>query len=119
MLLMPGPVFEMLLPGFGTEAEPPPVLFHHLDRAACHLRSVGVAEREPAVISSEFMKDIRPMRIGADAPCGIEGFRVEVGDTEAESGGGLEAAGRECAFVWRAGRKDIRVGRRGFPRTGR
>lgn len=53
---------------------PPPVEFHQRDRAACHRRSAGVDDNEPAVISSPFMKESRPIRIVDTLQAGLKDF---------------------------------------------
>lgn len=55
-------------------ALPPPVVFHHLERAASQRRSGSGREREPVVISSEVMKDIRPIRMVETSQAGLKDF---------------------------------------------
>ena len=61
--MLPTPFGVGCMPGEGLEADPPPVVFHHLDRAAYHLLSDSDAPMLPVVISSLVMNDISPMSI--------------------------------------------------------
>lgn len=82
MFAIPGPfLLEMLLPATGEEEmEPPPVLFHHFDLAACHFRSIVEEDKDPAVISSEFMNDINPIKIVLTDHAGLKdlGWKSEI-----------------------------------------
>lgn len=60
------------LPFVGLVEEPPPVEFHHLDRAASHFRSFSPALKLPVVISSLVMKLIRPINIVLTSHAGLK-----------------------------------------------
>jgi hypothetical protein len=72
--MLPTPFAVACTPGTGLEAEPPPVEFHHLDLAACHLRSVSVALTLPVVISSLVINDINPINIVDTSHAGLKDF---------------------------------------------
>lgn len=82
MLPALAPVFALiLLPALGPVVLlPPPVQFHQRERAACQRRSAGVEEREPAVISSLFMKESRPIRMVETLQAGLKdrGWKSEM-----------------------------------------
>lgn len=50
------------------------MLFHHLDLAAAHLRSASVPATDPVVISSDVIKDKRPIRIVLTSQAGLNDF---------------------------------------------
>ena len=50
---------------------PPPVEFHHRERAAAHCRPSWVALMLPVVISSLVMNDSRPMRMVETSQAGL------------------------------------------------
>ena len=56
------------------------MLLCHLDLAACHLRSFAVADTLPAVISSLFMNDMRPINIVETDQAGLKlfGWKSEI-----------------------------------------
>ena len=60
--MLPGVTFVAWVPGMVLVLEPPPVAFHHLERAAWNLLSLSLAPILPVVISSEVMNDSRPVR---------------------------------------------------------
>ena len=74
----PSPAFTLLMPFFvavtpGTvlEYDPPPVEFHHLERAAYSLRSASVPLTLPVVISSLVINDMRPIRMVDTSHAGL------------------------------------------------
>lgn len=76
----PTPFTVAMLPFTALMELPPPVVFHHLERAASQRRSDSGRESEPVVISSEVMKDIRPMRMVLTSQAGLKdlGWKSEM-----------------------------------------
>ena len=72
--MLPTPFVVLCTPGMGFDALPPPVLFHHLDRAAYHFLSASVPDMLPVVISAEFMNDINPISIVLTLHAGLKDF---------------------------------------------
>lgn len=56
------------------------MLFHHRDFKASHLRSFSDAVTDPCVISSAFIKDIKPIRIVETSHAGLNdlGWKSEM-----------------------------------------
>lgn len=75
----PSPAFTLLIPlavgvtpGVALMWEPPPVEFHHLERAANTLRSASEALTLPVVISSLVMKDSSPIKMVETSQAGLK-----------------------------------------------
>jgi hypothetical protein len=62
------------MPTDTPECEPPPVEFHHRERAANSLRSLSEALTLPVVISSLVMKLKRPIKIVETSHAGLKDF---------------------------------------------
>ena len=73
-LTFPIPFTVAETPGTDFARDPPPVEFHHLDRAANSLRSASEALTLPVVISSLVINDISPMRIVDTSHAGLNDF---------------------------------------------
>jgi hypothetical protein len=61
-------------PGTALACDPPPVEFHHRDRAAYNLRSASELLTLPVVISSLVINDSRPIRIVDTSHAGLKDF---------------------------------------------
>jgi hypothetical protein len=77
-LTPPSPALTLLMPlevrvtpGVELTCDPPPVEFHHLERAARTLRSASDALMLPVVISSLVMNDSSPMMIVDTSQAGL------------------------------------------------
>lgn len=73
-MILPGPFGMFCIDVMGVVAEPPPVEFHHRDRAEYHLRSSSEPPILPVVISSLFMNDISPTRMVETDHAGLKDF---------------------------------------------
>lgn len=71
-LLMP--LVEGVTPGVAWTWDPPPVAFHHRERAASTRRSGSDALTLPVVISSLVMKDSNPIKIVDTSHAGLNDF---------------------------------------------
>jgi hypothetical protein len=66
------PLDVFVTPGVALACDPPPVEFHHRDRAASTLRSPSDALTLPVVISSLVMNERSPIRIVETSHAGLK-----------------------------------------------